>query len=303
VIERNVLAADGTVFPVEASLSHFRYDNQDLWCCFLRDITERRRAEAELHRAKVEAEEASRAKSEFLANMSHELRTPLTGVLGMAELLYEDATTGDQREQIEAILTSGKSLLAIINDLLDLSKVEAGRLELECLPCDLLQLSEEVLGLVAPRISSLAVQLRVEVAPGCITKRLADPVRVRQILLNLVGNAVKFTDQGSVTVCFADGAAAGTVRCAVSDTGIGIAAEQQAGLFQPFAQADTSTTRRFGGTGLGLAIVRRMAERMGGAVGMSSRLGVGSTFWVELPLPLLEPVSAPQVVSPEVAPV
>ena len=299
VIERVVLAADGTVFPVEVSLSHFRYDNQDLWCCFLRDITERRRAESELHRAKAEAEEASRAKSEFLANMSHELRTPLTGVLGMAELLYEDAVGNDQREQIEAILTSGKSLLAIINDLLDLSKVEAGRLELECLPCDLRQLSEEVLELVRPRTAGHPVQLILEAAPDFVIQRLADPVRVRQILLNLVGNAVKFTDHGSVTVRFSNGAAPGLVRCSVCDTGIGISAEQQIGLFQPFAQADMSTTRRFGGTGLGLAIVRRLAERMGGSVGMTSGLGEGSTFWVELPLPVLEPAAgAPAAGSP-----
>ena len=289
--ERQVRCADGSVYPVEASLSHFRYDGQDLWCCFLRDITDRKRHEAEILRAKsqaeqakVAAEDASRSKSEFLANMSHELRTPLTGVLGMAELLSEDVTDADQREQAEAILDSGRSLLAIINDLLDLSKIEAGKVDLEVMPCDLEAIAEEVLRLVRTRADEKGLHLSIELGTGLRLGRLSDPVRLRQILLNLVGNAVKFTDHGRVDVRLS-ALPADRVRFEVEDTGIGIAERQQARLFQPFSQADSSTTRRFGGTGLGLAIVKRLVECMGGTVGMRSSFGEGSVFWVELPLP------------------
>ena len=282
--ERALRPASGPVFPIEVSLSYFRYEGLDLWCCFIRDITERRRAEDELRRAKAAAEEASRAKSEFLANMSHELRTPLTGVLGMAELLGEDLTSAEHREQIEAIISSGSSLLAIINDLLDLAKVEAGQLEFESIPCDLSQILRESVAQFRLQAQDKGLSLGIEVAPGAQLQRLTDPVRFRQILLNLIGNAVKFTDQGGVTIQVAGGPEE-AVRIAVQDTGIGISPAQQARLFQPFSQADSSTTRRFGGTGLGLAIVHHLVHRMGGRVAMESTLGVGSTFWVELALP------------------
>ena len=288
--ERLVRAADGACFPIEASFSHFRYEGQDLWCCFLHDITERKRYEAQLLEAKAAAEvaqalaeDANRSKSEFLANMSHELRTPLTGVLGMAELLSEQLVDHDQHEQITAIMESGSSLLAIINDLLDLSKIEAGRLDLELIATDLVELVATTLRLVQARAEEKRISLEVDVENSLISQRFVDPVRLRQILLNLVGNAVKFTHHGGVILRVRESGRQ-LVRFEVEDTGIGIAEGHQKRLFQPFTQADSSTTRRFGGTGLGLAIVRRLSERMGGTVGMCSRLGEGSVFWVELPL-------------------
>ena len=291
--ERWVRTAEGASFPIEASFSHFRYEGQDLWCCFLHDITERKRYEAQLLEAKAAAElaqalaeDASRSKSEFLANMSHELRTPLTGVLGMAELLCEQLEDPDQLEQITAIMESGSSLLAIINDLLDLSKIEAGRLDLELIATDLVELVATTLRLVQARAEEKRISLEVDVENSIISQRLVDPVRLRQILLNLVGNAVKFTHQGGVILRVRESGGQ-LVRFEVEDTGIGIADGQQQRLFQPFTQADSSTTRRFGGTGLGLAIVRRLADCMGGTVGMRSRLGEGSVFWVELPLSLV----------------
>ncbi len=229
------------------------------------------------------AEDASRSKSEFLANMSHELRTPLTGVLGMAELLSEQLREPDQHEQISAIMEGGSSLLAIINDLLDLSKIEAGRLDLELIATDLVELVAATLRLVQARAEEKRISLEVDVEHSLFALRRVDPVRLRQILLNLVGNAVKFTHEGRVILRVRE-AGRQLVRFEIEDTGIGIADGQQQRLFQPFTQADSSTTRRFGGTGLGLAIVRRLAECMGGTVGMRSRLGEGSVFWVELPL-------------------
>ena len=240
-------------------------------------------AKAAAEVAQALAEDANRSKSEFLANMSHELRTPLTGVLGMAELLSEQLVDHDQHEQITAIMESGSSLLAIINDLLDLSKIEAGRLDLELIATDLVELVATTLRLVQARAEEKRISLEVDVENSLISQRFVDPVRLRQILLNLVGNAVKFTHHGGVILRVRESGRQ-LVRFEVEDTGIGIAEGHQKRLFQPFTQADSSTTRRFGGTGLGLAIVRRLSERMGGTVGMCSRLGEGSVFWVELPL-------------------
>ncbi len=284
VVERELRLRDGSAFPVEASISHFRYDEQDLWCCFLRDITERRRAEAALRSAKEQAEQASIAKSEFLANMSHELRTPLTAVIGGAELLMDEGMGSDQREQLNMIMSSGRALLSIINDLLDLSKIEAGKLELETIPVEVGALAEEVIAMIRPRADAKGLVLRLEREDGARLSRLGDPVRIRQILLNLTGNATKFTEHGSVTIRLADGKSPGFLRLEVADTGIGMDPVQQRRLFQPFMQADGSTTRKFGGTGLGLAIVKRLVVMMGGCVGCSSAVGAGSTFWVELPL-------------------
>lgn len=249
------------------------------------DVTERRRAEHELAEARRQAEAASRAKSAFLATMSHEIRTPLHGVLGLARLLQDPATDAAQRERyVGHLVQAAAQLSGIVSDVLDLSKIEAGRLELEETAFDLHALvrgafaSFEVLG----RERGLAMELQL--APALPRWVRGDPVRVRQILSNYLGNALKFTAQGRI-VLQAGAAGAGRVRLAVSDTGIGIPPALRPRLFKPFAQADNSTTRRFGGTGLGLSICRELAERMGGEVGVDSHGEQGSLFWAELPLP------------------
>ncbi len=237
--------------------------------------------------ALVQAQVAAEVRSRFLAVMSHELRTPMHGVLGLGELLARTSLEPAQRAHVDALLGAGRSLLRLLNDVLDLSKLEADRLELERLPVDPVQLAEEVLALLRPAAEERGLQLLLHRDPALPRAVLGDPTRLRQIWFNLVGNAVKFTRLGSVTVSVevlraADGAP--VWRGAVRDTGAGIPDEAQARLFEPFTQADSSTTRRFGGTGLGLAISRRLVEQMGGTLDLRSKLGQGSTFSFELPL-------------------
>ena len=244
-----------------------------------------RLASAELRMAKELAETASRAKSQFLANMSHEIRTPMNGVLGMAELLAETGLSDKQRRLVGMIQASGESLLTIINDILDYSKIEAGRLDLEKVEFAPLAVLEDMTELLAARAQAKGLELIVRAdddAPAWVS---GDPHRLRQVLLNLVGNAIKFTHVGEVVVrCMRERSAAGPdgqdmLRFEVSDTGIGIPPEKTARLFQAFAQADGSTTRRFGGTGLGLVIAKELAQLMGGDIGVESQPHRGSTFW------------------------
>ncbi len=251
------------------------------------DITERKQDEEALRKAKEAAEAASVSKSQFLANMSHEIRTPMNGVLGMAELLLATPLTEKQRHLTNSVHRSGTALLSIINSILDFSKVEAGKLELEQVEFELRETIEEAVDLFADPAERKGLDLTCFLPTEIPDRAIGDPARLRQVLENLVGNAVKFTKRGEVTVwlhLLAQDAQTLTVKCAVTDTGIGIAPQALAGLFTPFSQADGSTTRQFGGTGLGLAIVKQLVQLMGGEVGIASRPGQGSTFWFTVQL-------------------
>jgi two-component system, sensor histidine kinase and response regulator len=247
-----------------------------------RDVTQHKRSEEALRLAREAAEAANHAKSSFLARMSHEIRTPMNGVLGMTELLLETGLSSTQRKYAETVQRSGQNLLGIINDILDFSKIEAGKLELENVDMDLRRTLEDVVDLLAERAHSKGLELACSIPSGLGTQVRGDPLRLGQILTNLVGNAIKFTRQGAVVIRVAsieETRKSVTMRFEVSDTGVGISPEAQSRIFDEFSQADGSTTRKHGGSGLGLAISKQLVEMMGGNIHVESALGAGSTFW------------------------
>ena len=261
-----------------------------------RDVTRERNVEMALRVALEEARLASQSRSQFLANMSHEIRTPMNGVLGMAELLLGTGLDDRQRRFVESLYRSGESLLDIINDILDFSRIEAGKLDLDCVDFDLLSMVEELIELLAPRAHEKRIELAYTFAPGLPATVRGDPARLRQILINIIGNAIKFTERGEVVLTVeplpgpdpaaaAEAAATATrVRFTVRDTGIGMRPDAVERLFSVFMQVDQSSSRRYGGTGLGLAICRQLTELMGGRISATSQIGEGSVFNVELPL-------------------
>lgn len=288
IFEREVTLWDGRRLWVELTTSMLENGGRPLVLNIIRDITQRKEIEKQLEAARRQAEAASKAKSAFLANMSHEIRTPMNGILGMSALLLDTCLSDRQREYAEAIRVSAEALLALINDILDFSRIEAGRLTIEPAPFDLAAAVDDVALLLAPQAEQKGLEFAVRYDPQAPRFVIGDAGRIRQILVNLAGNAIKFTETGHVLIAVT-GRVEGDrapLRIAVEDTGIGIAPEQLPNLFQEFNQGDSSRSRKYGGTGLGLAISQRLAQAMGGRIHVRSAPGVGSTFELELTVPL-----------------